>query len=268
MMKIKNFTEIDAWKEARILTREIYLITNKTNFSRDFGLKDQIRRAACSIMANIAEGFGCYSNSEFIRYLVISRRSCSELDSHLYIGLDQKYISQDEFDNLIKQSSKVAQLINGFIRYLRTNQRANELTNKRTNGFTFIELLITWAVIAICFLPLMRMFSASLEQVYVTNDLTVARYLAQEGMEKVKNLGFTEAQFEDLGDIWEPALDKPPLELNNRYWRVFRKIVKGTDPLEIRIQVYQLSAISYQLSEKPIVEVVTLVEDLDWNPVE
>ena len=267
-MKIKNFTEIDAWKEARILTREIYLITNKTNFSRDFGLKDQIRRAACSIMANIAEGFGCYSNSEFIRYLVISRRSCSELDSHLYIGLDQKYISQDEFDNLIKQSSKVAQLINGFIRYLRTNQRANELTNKRTNGFTFIELLITLAVIAICFLPLMQMFSASLEQVYVTNDLTVARYLAQEGMEKVKNLGFTEAQFEDLGDIWEPALDKPPLELNNRYWRVFRKIVKGTDPLEIRIQVYQLSAISYQLSEKPIVEVVTLVEDLDWNPVE
>jgi len=141
--------------------------------------------------------------------------------------------------------------------------------HKRTNGFTFIELLITLAVIAICFLPLMRMFSVSLEQVYVTEDLTTARYLAQEGMEKVKNLGFTEAQFEDLGDRWEPFLDKPPLELNGKYWRSLRKIVKGTDPLEIRIQVYQVS--KYQgvkVSEKPIVEVVSLVEDLDWTPIE
>lgn len=133
-MKIKNFTEIDAWKEAHILTKSIYSITNRTRFSRDFGLKDQIRRAVCSIMANIAEGFGCYSNLEFIRFLVISRRSSSELESHLYIALDQEYISQDEFNNLIKQSSKVAQLINGFIRYLRTHQRANELTDKRING--------------------------------------------------------------------------------------------------------------------------------------
>ena len=141
--------------------------------------------------------------------------------------------------------------------------------HKRTNGFTFIELLITLAVIAICFLPLMRMFSVSLEQVYVTEDLTTARYLAQEGMERVKNLGFTEAQFEDLGDRWEPFLDKPPLELNGKYWRSLRKIVKGTDPLEIRIQVYQVS--KYQgvkVSEKPIVEVVSLVEDLDWTPIE
>ena len=151
-------------------------------------------------------------------------------------------------------------------------------------GFTFIELLITLAVIAICFLPLMQMFSVSLEQVYVTNDLTTARYLVQEGMEKVKNLGFTEAQLEAIGDIWEPALDKPPLELNDRYWRTLRKIVKGTDPLEIRIQVYQIqrsevrgqksevrsqrSEVRGQKSEKPVVEVVTLVEDLDWNPVE
>jgi len=122
-MKILNFTEIDAWKEARILTKSIYSVTNKISFSKDFGLKDQIRRAACSVMANIAEGFGCYSNLEFIRYLVISRRSCGELESHLYVALDQRYILQDEFDDLIKQSSKTAQLINGFIRYLRANQK-------------------------------------------------------------------------------------------------------------------------------------------------
>lgn len=137
------------------------------------------------------------------------------------------------------------------------------------NGFTFIELLITLAVIAICFLPLMRMFSVSLEQVCVINDLTTARYLAQEGMEKVKNLGLTEAQLEDLGNIWEPALDKPLLELNGKHWRVFRKIVKGTDPLEVRIQVYQMTnQRTNELTNKPIVEVVTLVEDLDWTAVE
>lgn len=142
-------------------------------------------------------------------------------------------------------------------------------TNQRINGFTFIELLIALAVIAICFLPLMRMFSVSLEQAYVSNDLTTARYLAQEGMEKVKNLGFTEAQLEDLGDIWEPPLDKPPLEINGRYWRTLRKIVKGTDPLEVKILVYQVSGHqSVKVSEKPVVEVVTLMEDLDWTPIE
>jgi prepilin-type N-terminal cleavage/methylation domain-containing protein len=149
-----------------------------------------------------------------------------------------------------------------------SSRRYNAITLKRNNGFTFIELLITLAVIAICFLPLMRMFSVSLEQVYVIEDLTTARYLAQEGMEKVKNLGFTEAQLEDLSDIWEPPLDKPPLELNGKYWRVFRKIIKGTDPLEVKIQVHQVAGSRHQVSEKPIVEVVTLVEDLDWTPIE
>lgn len=139
---------------------------------------------------------------------------------------------------------------------------------KRINGFTFIELIITLAVIAICFLPLMRMFSVSLEQAYVSGGLTTARYLAQEGMEKVKNLGFTEAQLEGLGDVWEPPLDKPPLELNGKYWRALRKIVKGVDPLEVRIQVYQIASKEALPTDRPIVQVVTLVEDLDWTPVE
>ncbi len=137
------------------------------------------------------------------------------------------------------------------------------------HGFTFIELLITLAVIAICFLPLMRMFSVSLEQVGVTNDLTTARFLAQEGMERVKNLGFTEAQLEDLGDVWEPAKDLPALEINGKYWRTLRKIIKGTDPLEIRILVYKIADKgTNRPTDKPLAEVVSLMEDLDWNPVE
>jgi len=89
---------------------------------------------------------------------------------------------------------------------------------KTLTGFTFIELLITLAIIAICFLPLMRMFSVSLEQACVSNDLTTARYLAQEGMEKVKNSNFTEAQLKDLGDVWEPVLNKPPFITQNYPW--------------------------------------------------
>lgn len=134
-------------------------------------------------------------------------------------------------------------------------------------GFTFIEILLTLTIIAICFLPLMRMFSVSLEQADVSSDLTTARYLAQEGMEATKNLGFTEAQLADLGDIWQPPLDESPLELDGRYWRVLRKVVKGSDPLEIRVQVHKLSktpAVKAKTQEGPLVEVVTLIEDLDW----
>ncbi|MBI3991012.1 MAG: prepilin-type N-terminal cleavage/methylation domain-containing protein, partial [Candidatus Omnitrophica bacterium] len=113
----------------------------------------------------------------------------------------------------------------------------------RRHGFTFIEILITIAVIAICFLPLMHMFSVSLEQVYVTSDLITARYLAQEGMEKLKNLGFTQQQIADLSDVWEPDKDKPALELNGGSWRVLRRVTRGTDPLEVNIQVYKESPI-------------------------
>lgn len=136
-------------------------------------------------------------------------------------------------------------------------------------AFTFIEVLITLVVIAICFLPLMRMFSVGLEQTYATSELIIARYLAQEGMERTKNLGFSEAQLADLGDVWQPALYEPALELNGKYWRILRKIVKGSDPLEVRIQVYQTTSQRVnKLTSKPLVEVVTLIEDLDWPPPE
>lgn len=136
----------------------------------------------------------------------------------------------------------------------------------RCAAFTFIELLITLAIIAICFVPLMRMFSVSLEQLYISRDLTTARYLIQEGMEKVKNSGSSEYQIKDLGDIWHPALDQPPLDLNGKKWRVLRKVYDQTDPLEVRIQVFEehLRKGTGEYS-KPVAEMVTLIEDLDWH---
>lgn len=140
---------------------------------------------------------------------------------------------------------------------------------RKSRGLTFIELLITLVVIAIAFLPLMRMFSSGIEQALLATDLTTARYLAREGMEKLKNLGFTEAQISELGDIWEPHLSKPPLELNGKKWRTLRKIMKKTDPLEVKITVYQVTdQPANRPTGQPIIELATLIEDLDWTPVE
>jgi len=120
-MKIKKFEDIKAWVEARELTKRIYDITREANFAKDFGLIDQIRRASVSIMANISEGFDSQSNDEFIRFLIYSRRSSSEVQSHLYVALDQKYISQEIFNEIYDKSIYTSKLLNAFITYLRSS---------------------------------------------------------------------------------------------------------------------------------------------------
>lgn len=141
-------------------------------------------------------------------------------------------------------------------------QATNHEGRITNHGFTFIELLITLSVIAIAFVPLMQMFSTGLEQVSHILELNTSRCLAQEGMERLKNLNFTKAQIKDLGDVWEPAKDLLALELNERKWRVLRRVNKNSNPLEVRILVFQ-EPISP--TAKPILELVTLIEDLEWT---
>ncbi len=119
-MKIERFEEIEAWKEARALTSELYSLVSSTSLGKDFVLRDQIQAAAVSIMANIAEGFDGRSNQEFIRFLGYAFRSATELQSHLYVTLDRQYLSQESFDALYERAAAIKKLINGFIRYLRT----------------------------------------------------------------------------------------------------------------------------------------------------
>ena len=119
-MVIKKFEEIQAWQEARILVSGIYSITKIDAFSRDFGLKDQIRRAAVSSMSNIVEGFSRRSDKDFARFLDIASASSSEVCSLLYVALDEAYIQQDKFDALYSQCYKVGAMIHSFARYLRT----------------------------------------------------------------------------------------------------------------------------------------------------
>ena len=124
MAAIKRFEDIEAWQKARELTKAIYALSNDGQFARDFGLRDQIRRASVSIMSNIAEGFSRQSNPEFIRFLSYATASATELQSHLYVALDQGYIDQGAFAELYSQATKVSKLINAFMTYLRSHQRS------------------------------------------------------------------------------------------------------------------------------------------------
>ena len=119
MAAIEKFEDIKAWQEARELLKSIYEITSKGNFSKDWELKNQIRRSAVSVMSNIAEGFDRSSDKEFIQFLRIATGSCSELKSQLYVALDQKYIINELFSKIYQKATEVTKLINGFIRYLR-----------------------------------------------------------------------------------------------------------------------------------------------------
>lgn len=121
-MKIEKFEDLDSWKVTRDLTKSIYALTNKSAFNKDFGLKDQIQRASVSILANIAEGFDSRSDKSFINFLNYSYRSATEVQSLLYVALDQKYISESEFENLYSEIKKIHGLIGGLIKYLKTSR--------------------------------------------------------------------------------------------------------------------------------------------------
>ena len=123
MTTIHTFEEIEAWKNARLLTDQIYKITKRGDFARDFGLKNQIRRAVISIMSNIAEGYDSYSLGTFKRYLDIARSSAGEVRSQLYIALDQSYVSRAEFDALCDLSGKISAQIGKFRGYLTMKTR-------------------------------------------------------------------------------------------------------------------------------------------------
>ena len=111
--RIERFEDFIAWQKARKLTADIYRVTSEGSFARDFGLKDQIRRAAVSSMSNLAEGFERGRPTEFHQFLSIAKASCAELRAQLYVALDVGYISLSTFDRLMAQATEVGQTIGG-----------------------------------------------------------------------------------------------------------------------------------------------------------
>src|SRR4030067_1196934 len=106
-MKVDRFEDLVACQKARELTRQIYLLSKKGHFLKDFGLREQIQRASVSIMSNLAEGFERGSRKEFHQFIVIAKASCAEVRSQLYVALDIGYITKDIFDEVNKLALEV-----------------------------------------------------------------------------------------------------------------------------------------------------------------
>ena len=111
--KIERFEDLIAWQKARVLTKEIYQITRMGEFAKDFGLSGQIQRASVSIMSNIAEGFERGGRGEFHHFLSISKASCAEVRSQLYVALDVGYLENHDFQKLMIKAEEVGRIIGG-----------------------------------------------------------------------------------------------------------------------------------------------------------
>ena len=117
-MKVTRFEDLEVCQQARDLTREVYRLAANGSFSRDYGLKDQMRRASVSIMANIAEGFSRRGDKEFGQFLFIAKGSASELQSHAYIALDQGYVEKTDFEVLYENLDHIARMLSKLIKHL------------------------------------------------------------------------------------------------------------------------------------------------------
>jgi four helix bundle protein len=121
MATIKQFEDIEGWQQARELTKGVYSCSKSGAFWKDFGLRDQIRRASVSIMSNIAEGFERDGRLEFIQFLAMAKGSAAEVETQLYVAFDQKYIDENQFAALRGQARSTKRLVAGFMKYLRAS---------------------------------------------------------------------------------------------------------------------------------------------------
>ena len=121
-MAFNSFEDIEAWKNAREVTRLIYEISSQDRFSRDYALVNQIRRAAISVVSNIAEGFERNGDKEFIQFLMIAKGSCGEVRAQLYVALDQQYISEAVFTEIRQKVMEVSRMLSGLVKYLKQSE--------------------------------------------------------------------------------------------------------------------------------------------------
>lgn len=122
MAKIERFEDIEAWKRARVLTTRVYRLTRDGPAAKDFAFRDQIRRAAMSVMLTFAEGYERESgDKDFRHFLSLAKGSVGEVRAALYIGIDSGYFTQTEFDELAALALEAARMLSRFISYLRTS---------------------------------------------------------------------------------------------------------------------------------------------------
>lgn len=134
MTTAKRFEDLDVWQRARDLTNLVYKHSIDGAFSRDFGLRDQMRRAAVSIMSNIAEGFESQTQIMFIKYLAYAKGSAGELRTQLYIAKDQGYLSEKEFETMFSLAEICSKQLARFIQYLESQPNVRRV---REEGVTY-----------------------------------------------------------------------------------------------------------------------------------
>jgi len=133
MAKIERFEDLTSWQKARELNRLIYRATKSGAFAKDFGLRGQTHRASVSVMSNIAEGFERGGHKESAQFLSNAKGSCGEARCQLYVALDEKYLSETEFEELYRRSLEAGRLMAGRMAYLRRSElRGNKF--KQPNG--------------------------------------------------------------------------------------------------------------------------------------
>ena len=132
MATAQRFQDLVAWQQARVLAKEIYDVTRAGEFRRDRALSDQVRRAAVSVMANLAEGFERRRRTEFFRYVEIAKGSCAEVLSHLYVAVDARYLREDEFQVLAQKVDELQRVLGGLRRALAPEARNSELGTRNS----------------------------------------------------------------------------------------------------------------------------------------
>lgn len=125
MSVFKTFEEINAWQNARVLVKDVYALTRCGDFCKDYGLKDQIQRAAVSICSNIAEGFERRGNKELINFLWIAKGSAAEVCSQLYNARDLGYITDEQFKTIYDSSKQIGRMLFNLISSLSSDERRN-----------------------------------------------------------------------------------------------------------------------------------------------
>ena len=133
MAKVENFEDLEVWQLARALASKIYELTRNGEFAKDFGLRDQIRRATVSIVSNIAEGFGRRSNVEFSPFLEIASGSTSEVQAQLYIAHDLKYLTKEQFDSVFVDVKHIGRMLTKLMQYLRNASKPSDSSAAENN---------------------------------------------------------------------------------------------------------------------------------------
>ena len=133
MATIKKFEDVEAWVKARSISKDVFILSKKGDFAKDFRFRDQINSSSGSIMDNIAEGFDRGGKAEFVNFLSYSKGSCGELKAQLYRALDREYINNDSFNDLYNRTDEVGKMIGGLMTYLNESELKGQKFKNRVN---------------------------------------------------------------------------------------------------------------------------------------